>query len=233
MVLAALAALAGVTTSCSGGSSTSSSSVPRTSTLAGTAAGSTSNGVRAGSTSTTSPLPTGGSTTTSTTTVTSTSTTTSTGTGTGTGAGAAAGPSPCATTDLTGSVGVQRGTAGETIAEFVLRNDGGKTCTLDGYANVSLFRKVNGIETPLAFTTARYELTGAAPLGVAPVPIRLAPAAKAAFYVVFYQVQSGTAACDHADGIEYQAPSSAVWKQIGYRVYACGPEVQLSALQAA
>jgi hypothetical protein len=85
----------------------------------------------------------------------------------------------------------------------------------------------------LLFRVAHYDLTGAAPLGVAPTPIRLAPGAKAAFYVVFYQVQSGTNPCDHVYGIEFQAPSSTIWKAISYKVFACQPEVQLSALQAA
>jgi hypothetical protein len=134
---------------------------------------------------------------------------------------------------LTGSEVQQQGTAGEIITEFVLENTGGASCTLDGYANVSLFGQLNGVEATLLFTAAHYQLTGAPPLGVSPSPLTLALRAKAAFYVVFYQVQSGTEPCDQVAGIEFQAPSSSIWKPINYRIFACEPEVQLSALQAA
>jgi hypothetical protein len=216
-VMSALAALALFTVSCGGPSS----SPARTSTSAVPPTTSTSVTGTTGSTSTTTSTTLAGGTTATTTAVTSTT------------ASAPAGPSPCTTSGLTGSEVQPRGTAGEVIAEFVVENTGGASCTLDGYPNVSLFGAVNGVDATLPFTATHYQLTGAPPLGVAPARFTLAPAGKAAFYVVFYQVQSGTSPCDQVGGIEFQAPSSDIWKAINYRVYACEPQVQLSALQTA
>ena len=89
------------------------------------------------------------------------------------------GPQPCTTSDLKGSMSRLRGAAGSMYFKVLLRNDGGATCTLEGFGGLSF---VDAAGNQIGAAAVRDTTAGRA------TPVTLEPGESAAA-----QVQQGEA----------------------------------------
>ncbi len=122
----------------------------------------------------------------------------------------AAKAAPCATGDLLFEGMQQTATAGQLYLEVLVSAKSGVTCSLDGYPDVALY----GASPPaLPETPVHQAVNGAAPMGIAPLPMTLSVTGgdTAAFFVAVADVHSGSDRCQTADGLEYEAPGSHSW----------------------
>jgi hypothetical protein len=179
-------------------------------------------------------------------TTTSTSTTTTTSTSTTTTSTTVPAVAACQTNDLDVQTIISTCAAGTDYLEVVVGAKGGTRCEVDGYPNADLYGMSEGVEATLPEVPVKDKVTGDRPLGLAPMPIVIGPNTgdTAAFYLGVAQVAAAGEACQKADGIEFQAPGSAIWSgevsfatastgpgAMGNSITACDPSISVSVFQ--